>query len=75
MDDVERIAADHIADAGKLVARIEVLEAALASAIGHLMNAKIDLETGCPKRTAIATIEGGIRMARVAQHLKQENAK
>lgn len=75
MDDVERIVVDHIADAGKLMARIGVLEAALASAIGHLMNAKIDLETGCPKRTAIATIEGGIRLARVAQHLKQENAK
>lgn len=30
---------------------------------GYLLNAKIDLESGAPKRTAIQTIEGGIRLA------------
>ena len=30
---------------------------------GYLLNAKIDLETGATKRTAIQTIEGGIRLA------------
>jgi len=38
------------------------LLAALSAAKGYLLNAKIDLETGAPKRTAIATISGGIRM-------------
>jgi hypothetical protein len=38
-----------------------LVEAALA-AIGYLRNAKIDLETGAPKATAIRTIDGGIAM-------------
>ena len=42
------------------------LRAALQSAIGYMMNARIDLETGCTKATAIATISGGIERARVA---------
>ena len=35
---------------------------ALQAAQGYLMNAKIDLETGCTKQTAIRTISGGIDM-------------
>ena len=37
--------------------------ATLKALKGYLLNAKIDLETGAPKRTAIQTIEGGIRLA------------
>jgi hypothetical protein len=42
------------------------LRAALKSTSGYLMNAKIDLETGAPKRTAINTIEGGLKIAQSA---------
>lgn len=38
-----------------------LLEALLA-ARGYLLNARIDLETGAPKRTAIATIDGGLKL-------------
>lgn len=41
------------ADRGELIA-------ALKMAKGYLTNASIDLKTGAPKRTAIATVEGGI---------------
>ena len=44
------------------VALVRALEAAL----GYMMNARIDLETGCTKATAIATISGGINLARAA---------
>lgn len=40
--------------------------AALNAAAGYLLNAKIDLETGAPKKTAIATIEGGLKVVRAA---------
>lgn len=36
--------------------------AALKAASGFLMNAKIDLETGAPKRTAIMTLDGGLKI-------------
>jgi hypothetical protein len=39
---------------------------ALEAATGYLLNAKVDLETGCTKATAIKTIEGGLVMARAA---------
>ena len=42
--------------------REEQLEKALKAAKGYLLNARIDLETGCPKKTAIQTIDGGIKM-------------
>lgn len=42
------------------------LVAALKAAEGYLLNAKIDLETGAPKRTAIQTIEGGLKVVRAA---------
>lgn len=44
--------------------KVEVLEKALNAACGYLLNAKIDLETGCTKATAIRTIEGGLKMIR-----------
>lgn len=53
---IEREAADAIAG----------LRTALSAASGYLLNAKIDLETGAPKRTAIATIEGGLKVVRAA---------
>jgi hypothetical protein len=42
------------------------LRAALSAAIGYMMNAAIDLETGAPKKTALGTINGGIAKAREA---------
>lgn len=42
------------------------LLAELEAMCGYLLNAKIDLETGCPKATAIRTIEGGLKRARAA---------
>lgn len=39
---------------------------ALSACVGYLLNAKIDLETGATKATAIKTIEGGIKQAREA---------
>lgn len=43
------------------------LREALGAASGYLLNAKIDLETGAPKRTAIMTIEGGLKTIRLAR--------
>ena len=43
-----------------------MLRGELSAATGYMLNAKIDLETGASKRTAIATIEGGLRRARAA---------
>ena len=40
--------------------------AELRATVGYMLNAKIDLETGAPKRTALATLEGGIKRARDA---------
>jgi hypothetical protein len=48
------------------------MERALGAAEGYLLNAKIDLETGATKKTAIATIEGGLRMIRAARTGKDD---
>jgi len=45
---------------------IGVLVAELRAAIGYMRNAKIDLETGETKATAIRTIEGGLARAEAA---------
>jgi hypothetical protein len=50
----------------RLISVAPDLLAALKAASGYLLNAKIDLETGAPKRTAIATIEGGLKLVREA---------
>ena len=41
--------------------RIRELEEALRASAGYLRNAKIDLETGATKATAIRTIDGGLK--------------
>ncbi len=38
----------------------------LKAALGYMINAKIDLETGATKATAIRTLEGGIERIRKA---------
>jgi seryl-tRNA synthetase len=53
-------------EADALLDEIEALRKALSASVGYLMNAKIDLETGATKATAIRTIVGGIRVARAA---------
>lgn len=50
------------ADAPLLAAAPDLVKA-LEAMRGYLLNAKIDLETGCTKATAIKTIEGGIKQA------------
>lgn len=42
------------------------LRAELSAAVGYMMNARIDLETGCTKATTIKTVSGGIDRARAA---------
>lgn len=42
----------------------EELVKGLGAASGYLLNAKIDLETGAPKRTALQTINGGLDLVR-----------
>lgn len=49
-----------------LRSRIEVLHRELSAAVGYMRNAKIDLETGAAKATAIRTISGGIARAEAA---------
>lgn len=52
---------------GYLSAEIEEnqkLRKALEAAAGYLTNARIDLTTGCPKATAVQTIDGGLKMIR-----------
>lgn len=43
------------------IAEIERLASELSAACGYMRNASIDLSTGCPKSTAIRTIEGGLK--------------
>jgi len=47
-------------------AKVKALREALVAAKGYLLNTHIDLETGAPKRTAINTLSGGIRLVREA---------
>ncbi len=47
-------------------AREAALREALEKASGYMTNAAIDLQTGAPKRTALNTIEGGLKMVRDA---------
>lgn len=60
------------AAARAIMAERERMEASISAARGYLMNAKIDLETGAPKKTAIATIEGGLRRLEAAAIRKGE---
>ena len=54
-DELERLKSENAA-----------LREALGAASGYLLNAKIDLETGARKSTAISTSEGGLRRVRAA---------
>ena len=56
---------DNEANARLMAAAPDTLKA-LQSALGHLLNAAIDLETGCTKKATIATLNGGIAIARAA---------
>ena len=40
--------------------------AALRASFGHLMNAAIDLDKGATKKTALDTINGGVKIVRDA---------
>ena len=42
------------------------MRAELSAALGYMRNARIDLETGASKATAIRTISGGIKRAEEA---------
>lgn len=53
-------------------ARVKALEEALIWARGHMLNAKIDLETRSRKQTAIDTLTGGLRMLDAALASKEE---
>lgn len=48
----------------RAIAMIRVLAVELNATLGHMINAKIDLETNVRKATAIATLAGGIARAR-----------
>lgn len=54
--------AQLLADAPRLQPLLEELKAA----VGYMMNARIDLESGCTKATAINTLNGGIRRFQAA---------
>ena len=45
--------------------RDELIEE-LKAALGYMQNAQIDLQTLCPKKTAIRTLSGGIQRVRAA---------
>ena len=47
-------------------AEIARLREALSAACGYMRNAAIDLGTGAPKKTALATVEGGLKLAEAA---------
>jgi hypothetical protein len=68
--DVRRVPDPACAEAADrieaLAAENAALREALGAASGYLLNAKIDLETGARKSTAITTIEGGLRRVRAA---------
>lgn len=46
----------------RLTAALEEAEKALGTACGYMRNAQIDLDTGAPKKTALATISGGLKL-------------
>jgi len=62
----KRTSEGELAANARLMAAAPDLLEALQAASGYLLNAKIDLETGAPKKTAIQTIEGGLRVVRAA---------
>lgn len=69
-DEMKRTADERATQAE---AQAAAMVGALEKCVGYLLNAKIDLETGAPKRTAIQTIEGGLKMVR--EHLTAYHAE
>lgn len=59
----------------RLRAERDQLRIALHAASGYLLNAKIDLETGAQKRTAIRTIEGGLKVIEAALPAQKANVE
>lgn len=59
----EKALADEIDERDRV---IEMLTREINAALGYMLNAKIDLETGAPKRTALMTLSGGIKRVRAA---------
>jgi hypothetical protein len=45
---------------------LDELASELSAAVGYMRNARIDLETGAPKATAIRTLDGGLKRAEAA---------
>ena len=52
------VAADRIVS---MTAELRQAADELSAALGYMRNARIDLETGAPKATAIRTLSGGIK--------------
>lgn len=51
---------------------IAELTRTIEACVGYMLNARIDLETGATKATAIRTIDGGIKMAHDALERAKE---
>ena len=73
ISDLERSAEDAANELDRLLdasaakdAEIARLREALSAACGYMRNAAIDLGTGAPKKTALATVEGGLKLAEAA---------
>ncbi len=63
MTDLAQSIDDLGASALRVKAERDKLLTALSAAVGYMRNARIDLETGAPKRTAVATLDGGLSRA------------
>lgn len=46
--------------------QVNELVTALKAAKGYMLNASIDLSTNTPKKTALATLEGGMKLVDAA---------
>jgi len=65
-DNLKHDIARYVEIASEHATEVERLRADLSAALGYMLNAKIDLDTGAPKKTAAATLEGGIKRVRAA---------
>lgn len=61
-----------VVDRQRMSAENARLREALEKTLGHLLNAQIDIETGTKKETTLATIKGGVLIARAALTQSQE---
>ncbi len=65
-EEVDAIESAVLVEAATALRERAALRVALKAAAGYMTNAAIDLETGAPKRTALATINGGLKLVREA---------